>query len=253
MSVFKIWNMYSSSKKLMGRSQTVSTARRYWDDAAQLNKMIDAENDKPVRRTDIINHCAEARGAASYLEIGVRNPADNYDHVRIKSKTSVDPGVEFAPNPVDFPMTSDRFFEHWKKEIGTPYDVIFVDGLHRADQVARDIDHAMEMVSEAGVILLHDCNPLHPELARETFDRDGVAQGYWNGTTWKAAWAFFFTGTRELRVVDTDWGVGMIDMSKPQDPRELENPFFEFDAFEARKREAGYLVGWDEAKRWLAS
>jgi len=150
-------------------------------------------------------------------------------------------------------MTSDEFFAHWKSDIKSPYDVIFIDGIHRAEQVARDIENALEMTPSNGIIILHDCNPPHHEFARERYDRDGVARGFWNGTTWKASWGFFFNGPMELRVVDTDWGVGIIDKSKPKAPQVMQNPFFEFDEFTSLKRNMGYLVSWEDAKAWLSN
>jgi len=239
-------------RNALGHGRLKSLAKRYWNDALVLQDLAATEESKSTSRTEIINYCIQVKGASSYLEIGVRNPARNYDLINCANKASVDPGVEFESNLVDFPMTSDAFFTHWKHAIRTPYDVIFIDGLHRAEQVRRDISHAVEMTTSNGLIILHDCNPPHHELARESYDSDGVAGKIWNGTTWKAIWEFFFHGPFELRVIDTDWGVGIVDKSKPKIPQTVRNSFFEFDAFSSTKHEAGYLVSWTDAKAWLA-
>ena len=34
-----------------------------------------------MNRTDVINHVIAARGLTSYLEIGIRNPADNFNRI----------------------------------------------------------------------------------------------------------------------------------------------------------------------------
>ena len=243
---------YLKFRKSLGQSRLTSLARRYWSDAVTIKKAVSAERSKSSSRTEIINYCIQRRNATSYLEIGVRNPDDNFNLITCANKLSVDPGFDFQPNPVDFPMTSDDFYSHWKIEIKVPYDVIFIDGLHRAEQVSRDIRHALEMTSSDGLVILHDCNPPHHELAREQYDESGVAGPFWNGTTWKATWEFFFNGPWESRVVDSDWGVGIIDKSKAKIPIAMRNPFFEFDEFSSIKDEVGYLVSWENAKDWLA-
>jgi len=159
--------------------------------------------------------------------------------------------AKFLPDSV-----REELFRPTGEALGLPgnlYGDGFFDGLHRAEQVSRDIKHALEMTTSDGLIILHDCNPPHHELAREKYDSDGVAGSAWNGTTWKATWEFFFSGSRELKVVDSDRGVGIIDKSKPKDPQVLRNPFFEFDEFAATKHEVGYLLRWEATQAWLAS
>src|SRR5690554_2397774 len=104
---------------------------------------------KTPLRSDIINFLlVKLKRETTYLEIGVRNPADNYDKINSTIKYSVDPGIEYKENPVDFKLTSDDFFSQLKngkilnQEI--KFDVIFIDGLHLAEQVDRDIKNALE-------------------------------------------------------------------------------------------------------------
>ena len=70
------------------------------------------ETAKRPLRTDIINRLLGLlnRTPTTYLEIGVRNPDDNFSHIRADQKISVDPGVEFSSNPVTHQLTSDAFF-----------------------------------------------------------------------------------------------------------------------------------------------
>ncbi|MCZ2339079.1 MAG: class I SAM-dependent methyltransferase, partial [Chitinophagales bacterium] len=97
------------------------------------------------------------------LEIGVRNPNDNYNKIMADVKYSVDPGVEFKENPVDFKMTSDAFFERLRNgehiDRNIRFELIFIDGLHLADQVDRDIEHALAFLKDDGFLVMHDCNP----------------------------------------------------------------------------------------------
>lgn len=208
----------------------------------------DAEVAKTPARYDVINFLAKHLSATAYLEIGVRNPADNFGHIAVDTKYSVDPGVEFAANPVDFPLTSDDFFA--KLESGelsrtpeTPFDLIFIDGLHLAAQVERDIDNAMKWLKDDGLVVLHDCNPPTLWHAREFNEYQvGPAGGNWSGTTWKA---FVAARTRYPSCcIDTDWGVGILSKSPRPGFTQLSeeqlarNRYFEFEAY-AEDR-AGY-------------
>ena len=70
------------------------------------------ESLKIPSRTEIINYIlSKASGETTYLEIGVRNPIRNFNHIIANKKYSVDPGIKFKENPVDYKMTSDEFFE----------------------------------------------------------------------------------------------------------------------------------------------
>ena len=105
-------------------------------------------------RYHIINALLENTVQKRYLEIGVRNPEDNFDRITADFKVSVDPGVESRVNHATFPLTSDEFFEKLfagrLKIADSTFDVIFVDGLHLADQVYRDIQNALRVVAHTG-------------------------------------------------------------------------------------------------------
>ncbi|HET9055351.1 MAG TPA: class I SAM-dependent methyltransferase, partial [Chitinophagaceae bacterium] len=131
------------------------------------------ENKKPAR-TEIINFLLSLLNReTTYLEIGVRNPDDNFNHIKANIKYSVDPGLEFKSNPADFKMTSDDFFEKMEKgEVlsgNIKFDLIFVDGLHLAEQADKDIKNAERYIKEDGFIVVHDCNPPTEWHAREEF------------------------------------------------------------------------------------
>ena len=141
-------------------------------------------------------------------------------------------------------MTSDEFFNFWKETKMPVFDLIFIDGLHLAEQVARDIESALAMSSSDGVICLHDCNPPNEYFAREKYRANNPARGSWNGTTYKAVWKYGFEGEFQLKRVDCDWGVGVIDKSKPKSPEQNQNPYFEWDKFQEIRTNAGFLVNF---------
>lgn len=207
-------------------------------------------------RTDVINFLlGNYSRPTTYLEIGVRNPADNFTHIKAHRKVSVDPGIEFKDNPVDFPLTSDKFFSRLDSGAILPeinlFDVIFVDGLHLAEQVDRDINNALRYLAEDGFLVLHDCNPPTEWHARERFDYHGSpAIDAWNGTTWKAFQTRRFDAQLFTCCIDTDWGVGVISKScNIGNNIAPVNPFFEYAELERNRTAHLNLVSFDHFKK----
>ncbi|MGV8813796.1 MAG: class I SAM-dependent methyltransferase [Gelidibacter sp.] len=225
----------------------------YFKKTAELSVL---ENLKTPRRTFIINHLISFINAQNYLEIGVRNPTKNFDRIQCKNKFSVDPGIEFEDNPVDFKMTSDVFFENLKRDklsikSHIKFDVIFIDGLHVSNQVEKDILNSLEILNENGIIILHDCNPPSEFHQREQYDfMYSPARNFWNGTTWKAFYKFRHHKDLFSICFDSDWGVGLI--SKKQYPffnnikDEVQNGFYEFSVLNEFRKEHLNLFSFED-------
>ena len=220
--------------------------------------LSDTELSKKPSRTEIINFLLSTFGrSTTYLEIGVRNPEDNYNHVQSIVKYSVDPGVEFENNPVDFPYTSDTFFkkleDHEILPEKTKFDVIFLDGLHTAEQVNRDIINSFKHLSENGFIVLHDCNPPSEWHAREDYSYYFTpAEYYWSGTVWKAF--LKWRGRSEIQscCVDSDWGVGILSKNHQLGAAINNfNEFFEFEVLAKNRKELLNLVSFSQLKSSL--
>ncbi len=217
------------------------------------------EIQKRPSRTEIINTLVEVTHAENYLEIGVRNPEDNFDGIRCENKYSVDPGIEFKANPVDFKMTSDAFFSALRAgnldiSSNIKFDVIFIDGLHLAAQVEKDLLNSLDFITDSGVIVLHDCNPPTEFHARESYGfMNSPAEGFWNGTTWKAFYKFRHRKDLHSACFDTDWGVGVV--SKMKYPLfnsldlPLQNPYFEFKDLERARAQMLNLIDFESWKK----
>ncbi|MDX8338073.1 class I SAM-dependent methyltransferase [Draconibacterium sp. IB214405] len=216
------------------------------------------EKEKNPPRTDIINFLLSIKpNETYYLEIGVRNPEDNFYHINANTKHSVDPGVEFEDNPVDFKMTSDTFFQKLDEDKvlskDIRFDVIFIDGLHLAQQVDRDIKNAMRYIKDDGFIVLHDCNPPSEWHARESYEYFNTpAGGSWNGTTWKAFLKWRSNPSIYSCCIDSDWGVGILSKTcqignniKPI------NPFFEFSSLKKNRKKYLNLIDFETLKKLI--
>jgi hypothetical protein len=152
-----------------------------------------------LRRTNILNTLIERYGYTSYLEIGQGFRRDNFDWVRCPVKIGVDPDKTLN---AAYQMTSDEFFA----QNNDSFDLIFIDGLHEADQVEKDILNALKVLKENGTILVHDCNPA--TYAMQVVPR---RQMLWTGDVWKA-WVKLRATRPDLKmyVIKADSGCGLI-------------------------------------------
>lgn len=219
-----------------------------------------------MERYDIINSIIEKKGYKTYLEIGVRNPWECFDHINCEIKHSVDPGLETngGENLATYHFTSDDFFSALKAgKIDLPidfkWDVIFIDGLHISDQVYRDFLNSTLHLSDQGVIVFHDANPPLCYYAREDYhDLSTPVGGYWNGTVWKAIQKIRtnpigLDGKEfSLITVDSDWGVGIcwrgtgVTLVSPDF-----NPFYEYNSFAKHRKEILNLLSVQEFQEWV--
>jgi hypothetical protein len=222
--------------------------------AAQIKSLL--ELSKRPLRTEIINFILSLfKRDTCYLEIGVRNPDHNFNQIQANIKYSVDPGLEFEENPVDFKITSDDFFNKLdNNEIlssSIRFDVIFIDGLHLAEQVDRDIQNAMNYIKDDGFIVLHDCNPPTEWHARTNYNYYNSPAGIlWNGTTWKAFLKWRFNPNIQSCCIDSDWGVGILSKChKIGDSIEPSNPFYEFSELTANRKNHLNLLPFRDFKK----
>lgn len=196
-----------------------------------------------IKRYDIINYLIDKYKFINYLEIGVFR-GENIREIKALHKDGVDPGVEgYTPLEVNYPMTSDDFFELIKGHDEIKYDIIFIDGLHHADQVKKDIENSLNHIIDNGFIILHDCNPVSYEA--QLIPRQTVA---WNGDTWKA-FVNFKTNNPKFKccVIDTDFGVGII--KNTLESINTNQNFLDWDEFILNKNKLLNLITWDDFKR----
>ncbi|GAA5221350.1 class I SAM-dependent methyltransferase [Membranihabitans marinus] len=216
------------------------------------------ELSKGPQRSDIINFLlSQINGPTTYLEIGVCDPANNFDLIVADKKYSVDPGLEFFENPVDFKITSDEFFaqlgENKILSSDIQFDLIFIDGLHLAAQVDRDITNALPYLSEDGFIVLHDCNPPTEWHARENhLYRLTPARNFWNGTTWKAFLKWRSSHLVHSCCIDSDWGVGVLSKKRNFGGLSpIHNEFYEYGWFDQHRVQSLNLISFREFKEFF--
>jgi len=132
-----------------------------------------------THRSSIINKIIEKYSLINpyYLEIGVHK-ANTFLKVNSINKDGVDPEQYCICEHVNYKMTSDVFFKNNNKK----YDIIFIDGLHTAYQVSKDIYNSIKNINDEGWIVLDDVYP-HCEYEQERLDlRKNASQ---TGDIWK--------------------------------------------------------------------
>ncbi len=234
---------YRSGRQLLRGPHALQAAGASYRERAKLGS-----------RTEIINLLLSTFDRpATYLEIGVRRPADNFTRIEAATKYGVDPGVEAVSNPVDFPLTSDAFFTALRGggvlHAEQRFEVVFIDGLHLAEQVDRDIGNALAHLAADGFVVLHDCNPPTVFHSRENYDyRLTPVEGAWTGTTWKAYVKWRSRGDLYSCCVDTDYGIGILSRSVDlgRDRPRVPNPFYEYRVLEANRRDQLGLISPSE-------
>lgn len=185
-------------------------------------------------RYDVVNAVAERIGARRYLEIGVQR-GEAFRQIRVTEKVGVDPD---PGAPATVTLTSDRYFASIPPS--DQFDLVFVDGLHHADQVLVDIGNALRHLSPGGAIVVHDCDP-----PNEMAGRREMCRGCWCGDVWRG-WLRARLLYPELycAVVDTDLGCGVMLPRSFADPvpapYDVDTPD-SIDWTEYRSRRAEYL------------
>ena len=134
-----------------------------------------------ITRYNLINHIINKYNLINplYLEIGVWK-GETFKHINTNFKDGVDPGQYCDCGYVNYKMTSDEFFNN---HIKTKYDIIFIDGLHTAYQVSKDIYNSINNLNSGGWIILDDVFP-HTENEQERLNLR--KSGPQTGDVWKA-------------------------------------------------------------------
>lgn len=162
-----------------------------------------------MHHSEIINFFIKKYKLSTYLEIGTRCKADNFNKIKCREKFCIDPDPSAE---ADFELTSDDFFKINHKI----FDCVFIDGLHEAHQVYRDIKNSEKFLKPGGIILCHDVNPSAFEHGYDFEDYNGIDQ--WNGDSWKGFVKYRFeTDYYTYTVPEDEADMGIIDTNLRSD------------------------------------
>ena len=173
-----------------------------------------------IDRTTVIQRLIKARGARSYLEIGVER-GTNFFQIDAQVKMAVDPDLKVPGGWRDagcesfYPVTSDAFFANPPPLLRRHgIDVALVDGLHTYAQSLRDIENCLRHLNAGGIVVVHDCLPASAAESAPAQDQARKVPGFtgtWTGDVYRA-----IVELRSRRpdlwiaVLDTDHGIGLV-------------------------------------------
>ncbi len=191
-----------------------------------------------VDAATVINYAIESRGYAKYLEIGCRDD-ETFKQIEAAYKVGIDP-VSGGTHR----MTSDQFFEL----SDDTFDIVFVDGLHYAEQVYKDVQNSLRCLREGGLIVLHDCRP-----SEEVHQLRQAKTYVWNGDVWKAFVHFRSEANVDAITGDFDHGIGLIQKGQNPAPLKLEKDYRELSWIEYQQHKQSWLrlANQEEVKAWL--
>ena len=197
-------------------------------------------------RIEIIQSLIDKCKATSYLEIGVQN-GNCFSAIKCEHKIGIDPESKYVENV--FKCTSDEFFSLHVK--ATKFDVIFIDGLHTAEQVEKDIENALKVLNINGYIVCHDCNPTKEE--EQIVPRMSKR---WNGSVWKGWVRQRYALAYKMFVVDCDEGCGVISISSLIDDEKhshmnLTDKNLTYANLEKNRKKWLGLIAVEEFVEWL--
>jgi hypothetical protein len=196
-------------------------------------------------RFDVINLILEKYELNSYLELGIFH-GETISKINAEIKHGVGPGNEgFLSSYVTHKCTSDAFFSNLNSEV--KYDAIFIDGLHHANQVLKDIVNSFKHLSSNGYLILHDCIPASYEaqlVPRQTAE--------WTGDVWRAFLGFRKANQHFLSyTVDTDWGIGVIKNTGQHSLNEFNISDISYDDFVNDKQNLLNIISIEDFKNIL--
>jgi SAM-dependent methyltransferase len=167
-------------------------------------------------RTRLLSVLVETFSLKHYPEIGCR---DDHNFAPMKAlglehTTCVDPNEGGTHR-----MTSDKFFQQNQEE----FDLVFVDGMHEANQALRDVNNALRFLKPGGFIVMHDCNPATEDAAVFPYGGTSEGIGNWNGDVWRAVVALRTRPDLDVIVGDFDQGCAVVRRATNRNPL---HPYF---------------------------
>ena len=177
-----------------------------------------------LMRHDVVQGILSLYEDPRYLEIGVSRGV-TFHQVRAAAKVAVDPRFVFDVEAARAENREARYFEvtsdHYFGEIVAPderFDVVYLDGLHTAEQTLRDLLNALSYLKPDGVIVIDDVKPVTALAAipdRRTFRQVraylGSGAKAWMGDVYKVVW-FIDTFLQQLswRTVKENHGQAVV-------------------------------------------
>jgi hypothetical protein len=184
-----------------------------------------------MHRSEVINKLIIENNYKSYLEIGTSVKKNCFDRIVCDKKICVDPAKN--DQIYDYNITSDEFFKINQDK----FDIVFIDGLHTAEQSYKDIINSLIILNDNGSIVVHDTNPPTEFHTVEKQYPNNPARPSWNGPVWKSIFRLRKTDSNlKIYTYSFDWGVTVIQRG-PSELLNIDNEFYSYDIFDKHRKE----------------
>jgi hypothetical protein len=174
----------------------------------------------PLTKAQVIHHLSERCNYQSYLEICTNLTGNYYAEIEQSKFTTCHRLMYRCPDDfndglkIDFRSSNNDLTEciHAIESENLRYDIILVDGWHEYKTTIRDIKLALKLMKKGGVVIVHDCLPIHKSLATPRYKGN-----YWLGVAYKAYIDFVIEHHNHIDyyTIDTDCGCGLIREKDP--------------------------------------
>ncbi|HWL08144.1 MAG TPA: class I SAM-dependent methyltransferase [Planctomicrobium sp.] len=227
-----------------------------------------------MNRTTVIQDAINHLSAQTYLEIGVF-AGDCFLPVRVPLKIAVDPCLKigwhrkliwklrhrFQYTSQYFEVTSDEFFSRVEgnQQISSKkFDVIFIDGMHTHRQSLKDVNNALKVLADPGIIIMHDCYPPNSAAAYPANSLEHARSlnlpewtGEWCGDTWKTICHLRATrADLNIFVLNCDYGLGVITKGVPEKRLEMTEEQIEVLTFDDLENAPLELINLKQPGHW---
>ena len=165
-------------------------------------------------KTDLVHLVSKRLSLTNYLELCTSTTGKCYGEVmpwRFRSSRRL---MYNCPDgfddgyPIDFRIANFDISSavNQLKAGVSKIDICLVDGFHTYDCAIRDLKCAFELLSDGGVLVVHDCLPPSESVMSPTY-----IPGDWAGVSYRAYLDFVLArNDLDYCTVDTDWGCGII-------------------------------------------
>lgn len=209
-----------------------------------------------ARKSDLINWLGWQHGLSRYLEIATRTTGLQFARISKEVFATIHRGMYRLPPdyddglPIAWRTESEDSGEILGPLLKQPerYDIVFVDPFHTYECSRRDLELALALLAPGGIVVVHDCHPLTPEIAAPEF-----RPKQWLGVTY-LAFLDLLRARSELDycVVDMDHGCGVMRQRPAGAARPVQQgvldtcDYHDWPTYFANRQQLLRLVGIDD-------
>jgi hypothetical protein len=180
-------------------------------------------------KTDLIHVISSRLNLRNYLELCTPTAGRRYGEIERTRFRTARRLIYNCPTgfddgqPIDYRVADISIEDAIRtlQQRSAQVDICLVDGLHTYDCTTRDLTSTYDILSDGGVLVVHDCAPVTEAVASPIF-----APNDWSGESYRSYLDFVLTrDDLDYFTVDIDYGCGIIiknravDMVGPVDPR----------------------------------